>query len=211
VQFLRIPLLCPPRPEQFAIVRFLDHAERLIRRYIRSKKKLIALLNEQKQVIIHQAVARGLDPNIKLKPSRVEWLGEVPVHWEVKPVGVICTYISYGFTNPIPATDDGPYLLTANDIADGSIRYSTARRTTQDAFDKLLTDKSRTVCGDVLVTKDGTLGRVAGRRRQARVYQPVGRSLAGRFSTNVSAVLRDYAQGTDLPGADGFRRWGNSY
>ncbi|HBL30029.1 MAG TPA: hypothetical protein DD490_24585 [Acidobacteria bacterium] len=70
--------------EQAAIVRYLDHADRHIRRYISAKKKLIALLNEQKQAIIHRAVTRGLDPDVRLKPSGVEWLGEVPAHWEVK-------------------------------------------------------------------------------------------------------------------------------
>ena len=75
----------PPLPEQAAIVRFLDHADRRIRRYIRAKQQLIALLEEQKQAIIHRAVTRGLDPNVRLKPSGVEWLGEVPAHWEVRP------------------------------------------------------------------------------------------------------------------------------
>lgn len=76
----------PPPSEQSAIVRFLDHANRRIRRYVRAKKKLIALLNEQKQAIIHRAVTRGLDPNVRLKPSGVEWLGEVPAHWAVVPL-----------------------------------------------------------------------------------------------------------------------------
>ena len=71
-------------PEQAAIVRYLDHADRRIRRYIRAKQKLITLLEEQKQAIIHQAVTRGLDPNVRLKPSGVEWLGDVPEHWEVR-------------------------------------------------------------------------------------------------------------------------------
>ena len=69
----------PPLPEQAAIVRFLDHADRRIRRYIRAKQQLITLLEEQKQAVIHQAVTgRGLDPNVRLKPSGVEWLGDVP-------------------------------------------------------------------------------------------------------------------------------------
>jgi type I restriction enzyme S subunit len=80
-----IPL--PPPAEQCAIIRFLDYADRGIRRYIRTKKKLIALLNEQKQVIVHHAVTRGLDPNIRLRPSGVEWLGDVPVHWEIWSIG----------------------------------------------------------------------------------------------------------------------------
>jgi len=73
----------PPHGEQSAIVRFLNHADRLIRRYISAKQKLIKLLEEQRQAIMHRAVTRGLDPNVRLKPSGVEWLEEVPEHWEV--------------------------------------------------------------------------------------------------------------------------------
>ena len=76
-------LAVPPLREQAAIVRYLDYVDRRIRRYIRAKQKLIALLNEQKQAIIQQAVTRGLDPNVRLKPSGVEWLGDVPEHWEI--------------------------------------------------------------------------------------------------------------------------------
>ena len=78
---IRLPV--PPLLEQAAIVRFLDHADRRIRRYIRAKQTLIKLLEEQKQAIIHRAVTRGLDPNVRLKPSGVEWLGDVPEHWIV--------------------------------------------------------------------------------------------------------------------------------
>lgn len=85
--FLGVPLPLPPVQEQAAIVRFLDHADRRIRRYIRAKQKLIKLLEEQKQAIIHRAVTRGLDPNVRLKPSGVEWLGDVPAHWEVWQIG----------------------------------------------------------------------------------------------------------------------------
>lgn len=81
----RAELPLPPLNEQAAIVRFLDHADRKIRRYIRAKQKLIKLLEEQKQVIIHRAVTRGLDPNVRFKSSGVEWLGDVPEHWEVQP------------------------------------------------------------------------------------------------------------------------------
>ena len=79
---LAMPL--PPLPEQAAIVRFLDHVDRRVRRYVRAKQKLIGLLEEQKQAIIHRAVTRGLDPDVPLKSSGVEWLGDVPEHWEIK-------------------------------------------------------------------------------------------------------------------------------
>ena len=77
-----IPL--PPLPEQAAIVRYLDYVGRRIRRYLTAKRKLIALLEEEKQAVINQAVTRGLDPNARLKPSGVDWLGDVPVHWAVR-------------------------------------------------------------------------------------------------------------------------------
>ena len=84
---LRVPI--PPLPEQTVIVRFLDHAARRIQRYIRAKQKLIALLEEQKQAIIHQAVTGQIDvrtgqPYPSYKPSGVEWLGDVPAHWDVR-------------------------------------------------------------------------------------------------------------------------------
>ncbi len=81
---IRLPL--PPPEEQAAIVRFLDHENHRIDRAIRAKKKLIALLNEQKQAIIHQAVARGLDPTVPVKPSGIPWLGDIPQHWETRRI-----------------------------------------------------------------------------------------------------------------------------
>ena len=74
----------PPLPEQAAIVRYLDHVGQRIRRYVAAKRKLIALLEEEKQAIVNRAVTRGLDPNVRLKPSGVEWLGDVPEHWEMR-------------------------------------------------------------------------------------------------------------------------------
>ena len=76
-----VPL--PPLPEQAAIVRYLDHVDERIRRYVSGKQKLIRLLEEEKKAVIHRAVTRGLDPNVRLKPSGVEWLGDVPEHWEI--------------------------------------------------------------------------------------------------------------------------------
>ena len=78
-------LPCPKPPtlqEQAAIVRFLDHADEQIRRYIAAKERLIALLEEERQALVHEAVTRGLDPGVQLKPSGVEWLGDVPEDWE---------------------------------------------------------------------------------------------------------------------------------
>jgi len=82
--FKRMPVSFPPPSEQAAIVRLLDWANGRLEQAIRAKRKVIALLNEQKQAIIHRAVTRGLDPSGPLKPSGIPWLGDIPLHWEVR-------------------------------------------------------------------------------------------------------------------------------
>jgi type I restriction enzyme S subunit len=82
----QIPVLIPPPNEQAAIVGFLDWANGRLERAIRAKQKVIALLNEQKQAIIHRAVTRGLDPSVTLKPSGITWLGDIPKHWSQRPL-----------------------------------------------------------------------------------------------------------------------------
>ncbi|MDN5343521.1 MAG: type restriction enzyme subunit [Oceanotoga sp.] len=73
----------PPKEEQNQIVRFLDWKLSKINKLIRAKKKQIVLLNEQKQVIINNAVTKGLDPNVPMKDSGIEWIGQIPIHWNV--------------------------------------------------------------------------------------------------------------------------------
>lgn len=89
-RFGPIPVPYPPLDEQRLIVRFLDWHGAQTAKLVRAKKKIIALLNEQKQAIIHRAVTSGLDPNAKLKPSGIPWLGDVPEGWEVKRLKNVC-------------------------------------------------------------------------------------------------------------------------
>ena len=109
----------PPEPEQDAIVRFLDHADRRIQRYIRARQKLIALLEEQKQAIIHQAVTGQIDvrtgqPYPAYKPSGIEWLGDVPAHWEVRRVKSLSLVKRGASPRPIA---DSRYFDDAGDYA----------------------------------------------------------------------------------------------
>ncbi len=82
--FLRIPIVLPPPAEQAGIVRFLGAVDQRVNRFIRAKRRLIEVLTEQKQAIITHAVTRGLSPATPLKPSGIDWLGEMPDHWDVK-------------------------------------------------------------------------------------------------------------------------------
>lgn len=124
-QLKRLTIALPPLCEQLAIVRFLDYVDRRIRRYIRAKQKLVELLEEQKRVTIHRAVTRGLDPDVRLKPSDVQWLGDVPAHWEVSRLGRLIE-LATGF----PFKSDGftqdeadVRLLRGVNIAPGQVRW----------------------------------------------------------------------------------------
>ncbi|MDY0216830.1 MAG: restriction endonuclease subunit S [Bacteroidales bacterium] len=83
----------PPKEEQTAIARFLDYKLAKINRFIQKKKQLIKLLNEQKAAIINQAVTKGLDPNAKMKDSGIEWLGEIPEHWNTIKLSAVCGFV----------------------------------------------------------------------------------------------------------------------
>lgn len=89
-KFLSMPVVCPPQEEQQTIARFLKAQDRLFRKFIRNKRRLIELLKEQKRNVINQAVTRGLDPKVKFKPSGVEWIGDIPEHWEVRRLKFLC-------------------------------------------------------------------------------------------------------------------------
>ena len=114
------PSILPPLPEQAAIVRYLDHAYERIRRYVSGKQKLIRLLEEEKQAVIHRAVTRGLDPNVRLKPSGVQWLGDIPAHWEVRRFKAMCR-IRYGLGQPPRESANGLPLIRATNVDHGRI------------------------------------------------------------------------------------------
>jgi len=81
----KLSIWIPPYEEQGTIAQFVSALQSITNRYIRAQRRLIELLTEQKQALIQQAVTRGLDPHVKLKPSGIEWLGEIPEHWDERP------------------------------------------------------------------------------------------------------------------------------
>jgi type I restriction enzyme, S subunit len=131
----RVPL--PPIGDQGAIVRFLDHFDRQIRRAIRDKQTLISLLNEQEQAVIYGAVTRGLEPSVPLRSSGVEWLGRVPDHWEVRRIKSLSLVKRGASPRPIADPkffdDDGEYAWVR--IADVSASRGVLETTTQRLSD----------------------------------------------------------------------------
>ena len=161
--FRYLPCCVPPLAEQRAIVRFLDHADRRIQRYIRAKENLIELLDEQKQAIVHQAVTGQIDvrtgqPYPAYKDSSVEWLGEVPEHWEVRPFTRSCVEVAdYRGATP-RKTESGVFLVTAKNIRQGMIDYNTSREfVAKEEYSRIMRRGVPHV-GDLLLTTEAPLG-----------------------------------------------------
>ena len=150
--FKYLPCIVPPLPEQAAIVRYLDHADRRIRRYIRAKQKLIKLLEEQKQAIIHQTVTGQVDvrtgrPYPAYKPSGVEWLGDVPEHWEVRRLKTLCSMKSGEGITAMSIEPTGEYPVYGGN----GLRGYTSNYTHDGNF--VLIGRQGALCGNVHVAR----------------------------------------------------------
>lgn len=157
----RIEALLPPSGEQAAIVRFLDHANRKIDGFIRAKRKLIALLNEQKQAIIHRAVTRGLDADVPLKPSGISSLKKIPSHWQVMPF-LRCTTERADYRGATPEkVESGVFLVTAKNIKNGWIDYESSKEYVRVSDYAKIMRRGLPRVGDVLFTTEAPLGHVA--------------------------------------------------
>ena len=113
-EFKELDLLIPPVFEQTQIATFLDCKTGQIDELIRIKERQIELLQEQRTVLINQTVTKGLDPNVEMKPSGVEWIGKIPVPWEVKRVKYLASLISKGTT---------PTTMGREILDEGEIRF----------------------------------------------------------------------------------------
>src|SRR5690606_30157600 len=89
--FGQVPTILPLPAEQTRIAQFLDRKTAQIDKAIAQKERLIELLKERRQILIHNAVTKGLNPNVKMKDSGVEWIGEIPEHWEVRRIKHVTT------------------------------------------------------------------------------------------------------------------------
>jgi type I restriction enzyme, S subunit len=148
-----------PQPaEQAAIVRFLEWSNARLERAIRSKRKIIALLNEQKQAIIHRAVTRGLDPSAPLKPTGIPWVGDIPRHWELTRLKHLSPQITVGIVIQ-PArlyVDKGVPCLRSLNISSGKISTDHLVFISQESNRK--NSKSQLNQGDMVVVRTGRTG-----------------------------------------------------
>ncbi len=149
----KTPIPVPTEEEQTQIARFLDWKTAQINKFIRNKRRLIELLKEQKQNVINQAVTRGLDPKVKFKPSGVEWIGDIPEHWDARRLRTLAAVRASG-VDKNTNEDEVPVMLCNNvDI------YRNEHITPKIDFMKATASKHEIrnfelKAGDLVITKD---------------------------------------------------------
>lgn len=119
-KYQNLHLAFPSIQEQSTIVSFLDHKTRQIDELIAKKERLIELLKEERSAVINRAVTKGIDPDVPMKESGIEWLGEIPAHWEVKSLKRI-SRIRYGLGQPPRTLEGGLPIIRATNIQRGKI------------------------------------------------------------------------------------------
>jgi type I restriction enzyme S subunit len=154
----------PPAAEQSAIAAFLDRETEKIDELVAAQRRLIALLKEKRQAVMSHAVTRGLDPAAPLKPSGIEWLGDVPAHWDLRRIGSISTKITNGFVGPTRDifAPQGIRYLQSMHIKGNEIRYDETNApyfVSEDWSNEHA--KSILESGDVLIVQTGDIGQVS--------------------------------------------------
>jgi len=149
-------LTYPPLKEQTAIAKFLDDKTEMIDQAIRVKQEQIVLLKERRQVLIHQAVTRGLDSKVKLKDSGVEWIGEIPEHWLLVPIRRIVDVRDGTHDTPLYIEEEieSVPLVTSKDFDNNIINFATTKKISKSDHIKI-SKRSGVNTADVLMSMIG--------------------------------------------------------
>lgn len=154
-----LPCLVPAAPEQRAIAAFLDRKTRQIGELIEKKRRLIEMLQEKRTALISHAVTKGLDPNAQMKPSGVEWFGDVPQHWGVVPLMYRTEFghrVMYGIVLPGPHVEGGVPIVKGGDVTPNRLRRELLRCTDPDI--EAGYKRSRLRAGDLVYAIRGSIG-----------------------------------------------------
>lgn len=153
----------PPEDEQRKIVQFIRSYDHRVRRLIRNKRRLIGLLNEQKQAIINRAVTRGLNPDAPMKPTGIDWMPEVPAHWDVRMLSRLAVKLQTGpFGSQLHQADyveDGVPVVNPMHLIDGSIRPDRETTVSAQTAERLV--RHALTPGEIIIARRGELGRCA--------------------------------------------------
>ncbi len=152
----------PSLDEQKKIALFLDSETQKIDSLISKKQTLIDLLKEERAAIINQAVTKGIDPNVEMKDSGIEWLGRIPKHWRPVPLKKhLLSVVDYRGKTPTKREDGEIFLVTARNIKGGIINYTLSQEyISKDDYNQVM-QRGKPIIGDVLFTTEAPLGEVA--------------------------------------------------
>jgi type I restriction enzyme S subunit len=148
--------------EQVRITNYLDKKCAEIDAIIAAKEKTNELLKERRQSIIYEAVTKGLDPTVPMKDSGVEWIGEIPESWittRIKYTSTLKGRIGWQGLKSDEYIDEGPYLITGTDFVSGVIDWKNCAHISNERFEEA--PEIHIFEGDLLITKDGTIGKLA--------------------------------------------------
>ncbi len=151
----------PPTIEGSIIANFLDAETSKIDALVAEQRRLIELLSEKRQAVISHAVTKGLDRNVRMKPSGIEWLGYVPEHWEVRTLSSLTSKITNGYVGPTRdiLMDEGVRYLQSLHIKRNRILFDSPYYVSESWSAER--EKSILQAGDVLVVQTGDIGQVA--------------------------------------------------
>ena len=158
--FCMVDLFLPPIEEQMKIANFLNQRIIDIDQAISIKEQQIALLNERKQIIIQKAVTQGLDPNVSMKDSGVEWIGQIPEHWVILPLTKYSTRVDYRGKTP-EKVEEGRLLVTTRNIKNGVLDYQISQEYIKESQYKDAMSRGLPQIGDILFTMEAPLGHSA--------------------------------------------------
>lgn len=161
--FRRIPIALPPLDEQTAIVTYLTHAHRRINHAIVAKRCLIALLEEQKSVVLDRAVTLGLDPGAAREASRVIWIGDIPAGWKVAPTKRLLLEGPRNGVSPRASETGDLRTLSIAAVRAGSVQITTATTKYVDRADVSCVDQYRVQSGDVMIVRGNGRLQLVGR------------------------------------------------
>jgi type I restriction enzyme S subunit len=151
--FFAFKTLVPPKQEQIKIANYLDQKTAQIDKTITLKEQLIEKLKEQRQVLINDAITKGLDKNAKMKDSGVEWIGDIPEHWEVRRLGTLGLFSKGGGVSRENLTKSGFQVILYGDIY---TKYETFVIDTEYFIDENIAKKSIQIQKfDILFTGSG--------------------------------------------------------
>jgi len=207
------PIPSPPLPEQTLIASFLDKKCAAIDSAIKNQRASIDKLKEYRQSVITEAVTKGLNPDVPMKDSGVEWIGEIPEGWDIVPLTKqLESIVDYRGKTP-HKVDEGVFLITAKNIKSGKIDYDLSKEYVPESEYEKIMHRGKPMIGDVLFTTEAPLGEVANidnvdiaLAQRIIKFRPINAKLSGYFlkywimSTYFQNILQSLSTGSTAVG-----------